>query len=98
MAELTSFSFTTKKFHDDAADSLAMLADYLSERPKIITVAKRQFTVLDNIDTHMSRSIMNLDRQVMFVSYGRIKIDSDKNRTTIERKITIKEVRPAGHS
>ena len=42
-SELTSFSFTAKNLHDDAADSLAMLAGYISERPKIITVAKRPF-------------------------------------------------------
>ena len=43
MNELTSFSFTAKNLHDDAADSLAMLAGYLSERPKVVTVAKRPF-------------------------------------------------------
>ena len=43
MSELTSFSFTAKNLHDDAADSLAMLAGYISERPKTITVAKRPF-------------------------------------------------------
>ena len=43
MNELTSFSFTAKNLHDDAADSLAMLAGYLSERPKMVTVAKRPF-------------------------------------------------------
>ena len=37
MSELTSFSFTAKNLHDDAADSMAMLAGYISERPKIIT-------------------------------------------------------------
>ena len=43
MSELTSFLFTAKNLHDDAADSLAMLAGYISERPKTITVAKRPF-------------------------------------------------------
>ena len=43
MAEMTSFSFTAKNLHDDAPDSLAMLAGYISERPKVITVAKRPF-------------------------------------------------------
>jgi predicted phage terminase large subunit-like protein len=37
MSELTSFSFTAKNLHDDAADSMAMMAGYISERPKIIT-------------------------------------------------------------
>ena len=43
MAEITSFSFTAKNLHDDAADSMAMMAGYLSERPKTVTVAKRPF-------------------------------------------------------
>ena len=43
MSELTSFSFTAKNLHDDAPDSLAMLAGYISERPKVVTVAKRPF-------------------------------------------------------
>ena len=43
MAEFTSFSFTAKNLHDDAADSMAMLAGFLSDRPKTITVAKRPF-------------------------------------------------------
>jgi hypothetical protein len=43
MNELTAFSFTAKNLHDDAADSLAMMAGYLSERPKVVTVAKRPF-------------------------------------------------------
>ena len=43
MSEFTSFSFTAKNLHDDAADSLAMLAGFISERPKVITVAKRPF-------------------------------------------------------
>ena len=34
MSELTAFSFTAKNLHDDAPDSLAMLAGYISERPK----------------------------------------------------------------
>ena len=43
MAELTSFSFTSKNIHDDAADSLAMMASFLFGGQKIITVAKRPF-------------------------------------------------------
>ena len=41
--EVTGFSFTTKNLHDDAPDSLAMLADYLSGGIKSVTVAKRPF-------------------------------------------------------
>ena len=43
MTELTSFLFTAKNLHDDASDSFAMLAGYISERPKVVTVAKRPF-------------------------------------------------------
>lgn len=43
MNELTGFSFTTKNIHDDAADSLAMMADYLFNGQKFITVARRPF-------------------------------------------------------
>ena len=43
MAELTSFSFTAKNLHDDAPDSLAMLTAFISERPRVVTVAKRPF-------------------------------------------------------
>ena len=43
MAELTSFSFTAKNLHDDAPDSLAMLTSFISERPRVVTVAKRPF-------------------------------------------------------
>ena len=43
MTELTSFFFTAKNLHDDAADSLAMIAGYIAERPKVITVARRPF-------------------------------------------------------
>ena len=43
MNELTSFSFTAKNLHDDAPDSLAMLTSFISERPRIVTVAKRPF-------------------------------------------------------
>ena len=49
MAELTSFSFTAKNLHDDAPDSLAMLTAFISERPRIVTVAKRPFqNIIDN--------------------------------------------------
>jgi hypothetical protein len=43
MNEVTGFSFTSKNLHDDAPDSLAMLADYLSNGIKSVTVAKRPF-------------------------------------------------------
>ena len=43
MNELVSFSFTVKNVHDDAADSLAMLADYLSNGIKTVSVGKRPF-------------------------------------------------------
>lgn len=43
MSELTSFSFTVKNKHDDAADSMAMLADYLSHGIKTVSVARRLF-------------------------------------------------------
>ena len=43
MNELTGFSFTVKNLHDDAADSLAMLADYLSNGIKSVSVGKRPF-------------------------------------------------------
>ena len=43
MNELTGFSFTVKNLHDDAADSLAMLAEYAFDRSKIVTVGKRPF-------------------------------------------------------
>lgn len=43
MNELTRFSFTVKNKHDDAPDSLAMLADYLAHGIKSVTVARRPF-------------------------------------------------------
>ena len=43
MQELTGFSFTTKNKHDDAADSLAGLADYLACGIKSVTVGMRPF-------------------------------------------------------
>lgn len=43
MSELTGFSFTVKNLHDDAADSLAMMAEYVFDRSKIVTVARRPF-------------------------------------------------------
>ena len=43
MSELTSFSFTSKNIHDDAADSLAMMAGYVFGGQKLVTVAKRPF-------------------------------------------------------
>lgn len=41
--EMTSFSFTVKNVHDDAADSMAMLADYLANGIKTVSVGKRPF-------------------------------------------------------
>ena len=43
MAELTSFSFTSKNLHDDAADSMAMMAAYVFNRSNFVTVAPRPF-------------------------------------------------------
>jgi len=43
MNELTGFSFTVKNIHDDAADSLAMLADYLANGIKVVSVGRRLF-------------------------------------------------------
>jgi hypothetical protein len=43
MSELTGFSFTSKNLHDDAPDSLAMLAGYIAERPRVVTVVQRPF-------------------------------------------------------
>lgn len=43
MSELTSFSFTAKNLHDDAADSLAMMAEYIYERPRVASAVKRPF-------------------------------------------------------
>jgi predicted phage terminase large subunit-like protein len=43
MNELTGFSFTTKNIHDDAADSLAMLVEYLAHGIKCVSVMKRPF-------------------------------------------------------
>lgn len=43
MNELTSFSFTSKNLHDDAPDSLAMLADYLGGGIKVVSVGRRPF-------------------------------------------------------
>lgn len=43
MRELTGFSFTAKNLHDDAADSLAQLTDYLTGGIKSVSVARRPF-------------------------------------------------------
>jgi predicted phage terminase large subunit-like protein len=43
MNELTGFSFTSKNLHDDAADSMAMLAAFVFGGIKYVTVAKRPF-------------------------------------------------------
>ena len=37
------FSFTMKNVHDDAADSLAVLADYLSNGIKTVSAGRRLF-------------------------------------------------------
>ena len=41
--EMTSFSVTVKNVHDDAADSMTMLADYLANGIKTVSVGKRPF-------------------------------------------------------
>lgn len=41
MNELTSYSFTSKNIHDDAADSMAMMAAYVFGGIKYVSVAKR---------------------------------------------------------
>ena len=43
MRELTLFTVSGKNLHDDAADSLAMLVDFLTAGVKIVSVAKRLF-------------------------------------------------------
>lgn len=43
MRELTLFTVSGKNLHDDAADSLAMMEDFLSNGIKLATVAKRPF-------------------------------------------------------
>jgi hypothetical protein len=43
MRELTLFTVSGKNLHDDAADSLAMLVDFLSTGIKTVTVMKRPF-------------------------------------------------------
>lgn len=43
MNELTSFSFTSKNLHDDSADSLAGLADYMNRGPNTAIVQRRPF-------------------------------------------------------
>ena len=43
MRELTMFTVSGKNLHDDAADSLAMLIDFLSTGVKSVTVARRPF-------------------------------------------------------
>jgi predicted phage terminase large subunit-like protein len=43
MRELTLFTVSGKNLHDDAADSLAMLVDFLTSGVKVVTVAKRLF-------------------------------------------------------
>ena len=43
MSELTGFSFTTKNLHDDAPDSMAMLADYLGTGIRSVSVGRRLF-------------------------------------------------------
>lgn len=43
MNEMTSFSFTMKNVHDDVADSMSMLADYLANGIKTMSVGKSPF-------------------------------------------------------
>lgn len=43
MGELERFSFTAKNLHDDAPDSLAMLADYLTNGIRSVQVGRRPF-------------------------------------------------------
>lgn len=43
MRELTGFSFTAKNIHDDAADSLAQLVDYMTGGIKSVSVQRRPF-------------------------------------------------------
>ncbi len=43
MQELCSFSYTTKNLHDDAADSMAMLVDFLYGGVKMVKAVKRPF-------------------------------------------------------
>ena len=43
MNELTTFSFTSKNLHDDAADSLAGLCDFMYKGKTEISVMKRLF-------------------------------------------------------
>lgn len=43
MTEVTTLSYTTKNLHDDAPDSLAMLAEYLLGRTREVGVFRRPF-------------------------------------------------------
>lgn len=43
MDEMTGFSFTSKNLHDDAADSMAMLADYDTRGVKSVSATRRPF-------------------------------------------------------
>ena len=43
MNELTAFSFTSDNLHDDAPDSMAGLAAYMLERPRVVSVVQRPF-------------------------------------------------------
>lgn len=43
MRELTLFTVSGKNLHDDAADSVAMLVDFLGNGVKVVTVARRPF-------------------------------------------------------
>ena len=40
---MTGFSFTSKNLHDDAADSMAMLADYDTKGVKSVSATHRPF-------------------------------------------------------
>lgn len=43
MNELQTFSFTSKNLHDDAADSMAMLVDFMTVGVKSVKAIQRLF-------------------------------------------------------
>ena len=43
MRELTTFTMSGKNLHDDAADSLAMLVDFITNGVKVVQIMKRPF-------------------------------------------------------
>ena len=56
MAELTSFSFTAKNLHDDAADSLAITTTPLT--PLVSLVTKRQSLLLPSSETSSPQRVL----------------------------------------